>query len=93
MEIRLIPVQYTLRDPALLRKLMEHPGRGAPYSTRTLAEAAGITDHRLVWRLTRGKKETVDLDVAHRIAEALGVAVLVLFAPPTSPERIDPEPE
>lgn len=91
MEIHL-RVRYRLRDPALLHKLMEHPGRGAPYSTRTLADAAGC-HYSLVHRLLDGKQETCDMDLAHRIAEAVGVAVLVLFAPPASPERIDPAPE
>jgi hypothetical protein len=90
LEIRL-NVRYTLRDRELLRKLMEHPGRGAPYSTRTLAAAATLRNHHLVHRLLDGKhpQETCDMDEAHRIAEALGVAVLVLFAPPASPNPPD----
>lgn len=86
MEIRL-RVRYTLRRPGLLCELMEHPGRGTPYSTRTLAEAAGC-HHSVVHRLVSGKKETVEVDLAHAIAEAVGVAVLVLFAPPASPKQI-----
>jgi hypothetical protein len=92
MEIYLRAIRYTLRSPEMLRKIMEHPGRGAPFSTRTLAEAAGC-HYSLVHRLLDGKQETCDMDLAHRIAEAVGVAVLVLFAPPASPERIDPTPE
>jgi Cro/C1-type HTH DNA-binding domain len=83
MEIRL-RVRYTLRDPALLSTLMDHPGRGTPYSTRTLAEAVGC-HHSQVHRLLTGQQETVDMDLAHALTKALGVAILVLFAPPASP--------
>lgn len=88
MEIRL-RVRYRLHDPALLRKIMEHPGRGAPYSTRTLAAAVSC-HHSLIGRLLDSTQETCDKDLAHDIAEAVGVALLVLFAPPASPNRIDP---
>ncbi len=81
-------VRYTLRDPDLLSKLMQNPGRGTPYSTRTLADAIGC-HHSLVHRLTAGEQETVDMELAHDIAEAVGVAVLVLFAPPASPNPTD----
>lgn len=87
MEIRL-KVRYALRKPALLADLMEHPGRGTPYSTRTLAEAAGC-HHSQVHRLLNGKQDTVDMDLAHALADALGVAVLVLFMPPPSPDQTD----
>lgn len=90
MEIRL-RVRYTLRDREMLRKLMEHPGRGTPYSTRTLATAVGC-HHSLIGRLLDGNQETCDLDVAHLVAELVGVAVLVLFMPPASPKRTDPAP-
>jgi len=87
MEIRL-KVRYALRKPALLADLMDHPGRGTPYSTRTLAEAVGC-HHSLVHRLLTGTQETVDMQLAHAISEALGVAVLVLFVPPSSPDPTD----
>jgi hypothetical protein len=87
MEIHL-KVRYTLRDRELLRKIMRHPGRGEPYSTRTLAAAVGC-HHSLIGRLLDGTQETCDKDYAHRIREALGVAVLVLFAPPPSPDSTD----
>ncbi len=84
MEIHLT-VRYTLRDRELLRKLMDHPGRGTPYSTRTLAAAVGC-HHSQIGRLLDGTQETAEVDNAHDIAEAVGVAVLVLFIPPTSPK-------
>ncbi len=83
MEIRL-RVRYKLRDQDLLKKLMEHPGRGVPHSTRTIASAVGC-HHSLIGRLLDGTQETCDMDTAHCIAEAVGVAVLVLFVPPASP--------
>lgn len=83
-------VRYLLRDPKILKWVMDHPGRGAPYSTRTLADAAGTFHHSLVGRLLNGAQETVEMDDAHSMSEALGVAVLVLFAPPSSPKPTDP---
>lgn len=87
MEIRL-RVRYTLRDRELLRKIMEHPGRGTPHSTRTLAAEVGC-HHSQIGRLLDGAQETCDMDIAHNITEAVGVAVLVLFVPPTSPRRTE----
>lgn len=87
MENRL-KARYALRDPGLLQQLMAHPGRGTPYSTRTLAEAAGC-HHSLIHRLLTRSQDSCEMVTAHDIAEALGVAVLVLFMPPTSPIRIE----
>lgn len=87
MEIPL-RVRYAIRDHDLLIKLMQNPGRGTPYSTRTLAEAVGC-HHSLVHRLITGQQETVDMELAHDVAEAVGVAVLVLFDPPASPNPTD----
>lgn len=81
-------LRYTLRDADLLGKLMRHPGRGAPYSNRTLADAVGCS-HSLIHRLVDGKQDSVEVEIAHAIAEAVGVAVLVLFAPPPSPNPIE----
>lgn len=79
--------RYTLRDPAALKWVMDHPGRGTPYSIRDLAETAGLTHHSLIGHLLKGVRKECDMDVAHRIAEAVGVAVLVLFAPSASPDQ------
>ncbi|MDG9701728.1 hypothetical protein [Streptomyces sp. DH37] len=80
-------MRYTLRDPKALKWVMEHPGRGTPYSTRTLAEEVGLTHHSLIGHLLNGVRKDCDMETAHRIAEAVGVAVLVLFAPPASPDQ------
>lgn len=63
---------------------MEHPGQGTSYSVRSLAKASGVSRSQ-VGRLHSGELEDIPMDEAHRLAEALGVAVLVLFAPPPSP--------
>lgn len=91
MEIRLA-IRYRVRDAAVLKHCMSYPGRGAPFSTRTLASVVGV-HHSLIDRLVSGNQETCDKDVAHSFAEAVGAAVLVLFAPPASPDPIDPATE
>lgn len=78
-------VRYRLIDLATLLRVMEHPGRGAPYSVRSLAEASGISRSQ-VGRLVSGELPDLPVLEAHRISEALGVAVLVLFMPPSSPD-------
>ncbi|WP_406425065.1 helix-turn-helix domain-containing protein [Streptomyces sp. NBC_00842] len=70
---------------------MEHPGRGAPYSIRALAEASGVPAST-IGHLVSGRKNACDMGQAHALAEALGVGVLVLFAPPPSPEANEPTP-
>ena len=79
-------VRYVLRDVELLRKIMEHPGRGKPYSIRSLAYTAHVTKSK-VERLVRGELDWLDVNEAHRIVEALGVTVLVLFIPPASTDQ------
>jgi transcriptional regulator with XRE-family HTH domain len=65
---------------------MDNPGRGAPFSVRTLADAAGLRGHSLIGHLLTGKRHEAGVADAHAIAEAVGVAVLVLFAPSASPD-------
>lgn len=79
--------RYALRNPNILRWVMDHPGRGAPYSVRSLAEAAGCSPS-LIGGLLTGRQKTADMQDAHAIAEAGGVAVLVLFAPPATPDCV-----
>ncbi|MET9813218.1 hypothetical protein [Streptomyces sp. NPDC006355] len=67
---------------------MKNPGRGAPYGYDSLAEAAGC-GRGLIEKLATGKQKTADVADAHSLVEALGVAVLVLFAPSASPELDD----
>jgi hypothetical protein len=83
-----VRVRYQLRSLQVFRWIMEHPGRGAPYSVRALAEAASAAPST-VGHLVSGRATACDMDTAHALSEALGVAVLVLFAPPASPKSND----
>lgn len=83
------PIRYTLRDPRLLMKIMEHPGTGVPYTVRTLAADASVSRGKIE-RLHCGKQASLPMDEAHAVAETLGVAILVLFAPPSSPNQDTP---
>ncbi|MEV4041520.1 helix-turn-helix transcriptional regulator [Streptomyces sp. NPDC049744] len=65
---------------------MESPGRGVPYTVRDLAEAAGVSRSQ-IGRLLTGDLDNLGVNDAHAVAEALGVAVLVLFMPPASPKQ------
>lgn len=78
--------RYKLRSKGVLQHCMQHPGRGTPFTVRSLAAAIGLTHHSLVGHLHSGERDECDRDVAHAIAGAVGVAVLVLFAPPASPD-------
>lgn len=78
--------RYALRDRGILRWVMEHPGTGAPFSVRTLAQTSGCSKG-VIEGLLSGHQRTASVDDAHNIAEAVGTAVLVLFAPPASPNQ------
>jgi transcriptional regulator with XRE-family HTH domain len=79
-------VRYCLRDLATFKKIMESPGRGVPYTVRDLAEATGVSRSQ-IGRLLTGDLDNLGVNDAHAVAEALGVAVLVLFMPPASPKQ------
>lgn len=83
-------VRYTLRDSKILKWVMDHPGRGKPHTIRSLSEAAGLTHHSAIGHLLSGRTHECDSEVAHAIAREVGVAVLVLFAPPASPDPNEP---
>ena len=85
-------MRYELRSKQTLRWVMDHPGRGVPFSTRTLAAEIG-RHHSLIGHLLTGERRHVEADDAQAIAEAVGVAILVLFAPPASPKQNGPTPE
>lgn len=78
-------MRYSLRDLNTFKKVMESPGRGIPYTVRDLAEATGVSRSQ-IGRLLTGELDNLDVNDAHAVAEALGVAVLVLFMPPVSPK-------
>jgi transcriptional regulator with XRE-family HTH domain len=78
-------VRYTLRDLDTFKKIMEAPGRGVPYTVRDLADASGVSRSQ-IGRLLTGDLVHLGVNDAHAVADALGVAVLVLFMPPSSPK-------
>lgn len=77
-------VRYALRDLDYFRRTMKHPGRGTPHTIDSLAEASRVS-RSTIGRLHSGERGWLDVNEAHRVAGALGVAVLVLFMPPASP--------
>jgi len=83
--------RYTLKSAEIFRYAMKNPGRGAPYGYDSLAQASGC-GRGLIEKLATGKQRTADVNDAHALVEAFGVAVLFLFAPPASPELDDPSP-
>lgn len=78
--------RYAIRDRSIFRWIMEHPGTGAPYSVRTLAQASGC-GKGVIEGLLSGHQKTASMDDAHSISEAVGTALLVLFAPSPSLDR------
>lgn len=83
-------MRYTLRDLQTFKAIMKAPGRGIPYTVRDLAEITGVARSQ-IGRLLTGELNNLDVNEAHAIAEALGVAVLVLFMPPASPKKGQPD--
>ncbi|NED75301.1 helix-turn-helix transcriptional regulator [Streptomyces sp. SID9944] len=75
----------------MFKWIMENPGRGKPYSIRTLAEASGC-GRNVVAKLANGTQDSADAQDAHSLVDALGVALLVLFAPNPSPELDEVSP-
>jgi transcriptional regulator with XRE-family HTH domain len=81
----LVSRRYALRDIQILRHCMANPGRGESYSVRTLADDSGVSPG-VIEKLLTGRQRTADVLDATALAESLGVAILVLFAPPASPK-------
>ena len=78
--------RYALRDRSILRWVMDHPGTGVAFSVRSLAQSAGCKVG-VIGGLLTGRQKTAAMEDAHSISEAVGVALLVLFAPSPSPDR------
>ena len=76
--------RWTLRSIPFFRHCMLNPGRCESFSVRTLAEASGVSAG-VIEKLLTGRQRTADVDDAIALAEALGVAINPLFAPPSSP--------
>lgn len=83
--------RYKLKCAKAFKYVMKNPGRGTPYGYDSLAEASGCGPG-LIEKLATGRQETADVNDAHALVEALGVAILVLFAPPSSPKLDEASP-
>ncbi|MGW1246981.1 hypothetical protein [Streptomyces sp. NPDC002535] len=59
---------------------MRRTGTGASVSVRTLAQKAGLP-HGTVGNLLTGEQESVAEVSARRIADVIGVDILILFIP------------
>lgn len=71
---------YRLVSPGLLRLLMQRTGTGAPVSIRRLAALAGVP-RGTVGNLLTGTTRATSAGVAERIAQVIGVDLLVLWVP------------
>lgn len=67
-----------VRDLAQLRERMARSKREVPHSVRSLAQQVNVS-HGLVGHLLTGERDSLDSDVAERIAEALDTPVGELF--------------
>ncbi|MER7930532.1 helix-turn-helix transcriptional regulator [Streptomyces sp. NPDC096057] len=74
------PPRYRLLKPRLLRELMERTGTGAPLSGRELAAMVDVP-RSTIDALLNGVTKTQPADVAERIVRAIGVDLLILWAP------------
>jgi plasmid maintenance system antidote protein VapI len=72
-----------LHAPEALRFIMSHPGRGTPYTVRSLAEAADCKP-ATIGHLLSGRQRSTDQATALRIAGALGCDAGALFILPSS---------
>lgn len=79
------PLRLRVIDPAVIRYVMEHPARGIPYTVRELAPKLGCSIGTLS-HMRHDQRGTFPALLAERFAEAVGVEVEVLFAPPLSAE-------
>ncbi|MFI8853624.1 helix-turn-helix domain-containing protein [Streptomyces sp. NPDC053499] len=71
---------YKLLDSDLLRRLMERTGTGASMSIRGLSAASGVP-RSTIHNLLTGAQQSIPSDTAHALARAIGVDLLILFAP------------
>ncbi|MEU7639852.1 helix-turn-helix transcriptional regulator [Streptomyces sp. NPDC039016] len=72
--------RYLLVDADLLRRLMARTGTGRGISVRQLAATSGVS-HGTIENLLRGRIQTARHDVAHKICDAIGIDLLILWAP------------
>ncbi len=80
--------RLTVINPSVIAHVLDHPARGRKWPLRDLAPLLGISPAEL-GHIRSGHRKTVDVDLAHRIAEAVGVHVAVLFMTGESTESVD----
>lgn len=84
--------RWTLKNREWFKWVMKNPGTGVPYSLDSLAKASGC-GRGLIEKLANGSQKTADVDDALALAEAVGVTILTLFAPPATPNQVTPTTE
>lgn len=78
-----MPTRVPLHDPNTLRWIMQHPGRGTPYTVRELAAEAHCQP-ATIGHLLAGRYQRTSESTASRIAAALGCEMAALFVPSSS---------
>lgn len=77
--------RWALRNIAVFKHYMQFPGRGKPFSVRSLASESGVSEG-VIEKLLVGRQKTADVNDATALSEAVGSAIFPLFAPPASPD-------
>lgn len=70
--------RLTVIDPAVIAHVLEYPARGRRWPLSELATTLAVSKATL-GHIRSGERRQVDADLAHRIAEAVGCHVAVLF--------------
>ncbi len=93
-EVNVRPSQptYKLINRELLRQLMQRTGNGRSITTRELAAASGLS-HGTISNLLTGLRDEIPCHNAHALTAAIGVDVLVLFAPTGRCTPSTPQPD
>lgn len=73
--------QWALVNAGLLRTLMTRTGDGSKVTVRELAHRANVPVGT-IGNLLTGTQSSIRAEAAQAIADAIGVGVLILFAPP-----------
>lgn len=87
-ETTTLPTRVPLHAPETLRWIMQHPGRGTPYTVRELASAVACSPATISHLLT-GRYRRTEATRARLIAEELGCEQAALFAPMPSTDPDD----
>lgn len=76
--------RFRVRDPQVLRERLDTSQRVVPHTIRSLAKQVNVS-HALIGFLLTGERDTVDADLAKRIAKELKVPLRDLFVRENSP--------